>query len=223
MSMKFSQSARMRHFQFLLSLLFLVIALLPVGSAAAQNSSETPSAPQPQDSRKYDGALNVFAQISHSANGNSIRVDTTESIGGLASFRQPYRPWLGYEIDYGFTRYSESYNKTLGGRVTNDSHEITGAYLIQMRQPYYGLQAFATIGLGLMAFQPSPSHGYPTQLLPAFVYSLGVNHLVLSDHIGIRVQYRALKYKTPNFNQVLLDSHTLRTTMEPSIGVYYRF
>jgi hypothetical protein len=222
MSMTFSQSARLRHFQFFLSLLFLAIALVPAPTASAQDNS-TPSAPEPQVSRKYDAALSAFGQVTDSANGNSIRVDTTESWGGLASFRQPYRPWLGYEINYGFTRYSEIYNKSLGSRVTNNSNEFTAAYLVQMRQPYYGLQAFATIGLGLMIFQPSPNPGYPTQLLPAFVYSLGVNHPLLSDHIGIRVQYRAVKYKTPNFNQVLLDSHTLRTTMEPSIGVYYRF
>ena len=61
------------------------------------------------------------------------------------------------------------------------------------------------------------------QLLPAFTYSLGLNHNVLSDHIGIRVQYRYVKYKTPDFHQFLLDTQTLRRTMEPSIGVYYRF
>jgi hypothetical protein len=224
MSMMLSQSARMRHFLFLLSSVFLAISLLPAAAAAqASSSSNPPSAPQPQDSRKYDVALSGFGQITGSANGNSIRVDTTESIGGLASFRQYSPQWFGYEVDYGLTRYSEWYNKKLGGSVTNNSNELTGAMLAQSRQSFYGLQPFATVGLGLMAFQPSPSKGYPTQLLPAFVYSLGVNHLVMSDHIGIRVQYRALEYKTPNFNQVPLDSHTLRTTMEPSFGVYYRF
>ena len=76
-----------------------------------------------------------------------------------------------------------------------------------------------------MVFAPTSGggHGRSTQLLPAFVYSIGVNHLLLSDHIGIRVQYRALTYKTPNFNEVLLDTHTLRRTMEPSIGAYFRF
>jgi hypothetical protein len=50
-----------------------------------------------------------------------------------------------------------------------------------------------------------------------------LNRQLLGSHWGVRVQYRAIKYKTPNFNQVLLDSHTLRTTMEPSVGIYYHF
>ncbi len=61
--------------------------------------------------------LDAFYQVSASSNGNFIRMDTTESLGGLASFRQIYRPWLGYELDYGYTRYSEFYNKRLR-RVT---------------------------------------------------------------------------------------------------------
>ena len=63
----------------------------------------------------------------------------------------------------------------------------------------------------------------PVQLLPAFTYGLGLNHNVLSDHIGVRVQYRYVKYKAPDFHDFLLDTQTLRRTMEPSIGVYYRF
>ena len=41
------------------------------------------------------------------------------------------------------------------------------------------------------------------QLLPAFTYRLGLNHNVLSDHLGIRVQYRYVKYKSPDFHHFL--------------------
>ncbi len=40
---------------------------------------------------------------------------------------------------------------------------------------------------------------------------------------GCAVQLRGLKYKTPDFHQVSLDTHTLRTTLEPTLSVYYRF
>ena len=200
-------------------------ALLLPAIAAAQGVESIPSAPVPHDSRRFDAALSGFGQVSTNSDGNFIRVDTTESIGGLASFRQPYRSWAGYEINYGYTKFSESYNKALLTRVQDNVHEISAAYLLQSPTGYYGFQGFITVGTGMMIISPTSAggKGYSSQLLPLFVYSVGINHLVMSDHIGIRVQYRAEVYKTPNFNNVLLDSHTLRTTMDPTIGAYFRF
>ena len=110
---------------------------------------------------------------------------------------------LGYEANYDFTRYSESYNKGHLARVQNNVHEATLAYLVQGHTPY-GFQLFASIGGGFMVFDPTSKggDGMSAQLLPAFTYSLGLNHNVLSDHIGIRVQYRYVKYKTPEFPSV---------------------
>ncbi len=226
--MRFPCSSGVRHFCLLIgSLLSLAALLSPVNAQQTQSVPATPSAPQPEapaapNTFRFDAALTPFYQVSGAANGNFIRQDTTESLGGLASFRQTYRPWLGYELDYGFTRYSEFYNK--GFPVQHNTHELTGALLLQTPTPYYGLQLFVTLGTGLMVIAPTSAggNGQSTQLLPAFVYSVGVNHQV-TQHIGIRVQYRALDYKAPNFNNVLIDSHRLRTTMEPGAGVYYRF
>lgn len=200
--------------------LFLAALLFPV-AARAQNAS---AAPEAHDTRRYDVALSGFYQVTGASDGNFIREDTSESLGGLLSFRQPYRPFLGYEVNYGLTRFSEFYDKGVV-TVQDNVHEFSAAYLVQAPHPYYGLQPFATIGFGLLIFAPTrgAQSGFSPQFLPAFAYSLGVNRLILSRHIGIRVQYRALKYKTPNFNSVLLDTHQLRTTMEPSVGAYFRF
>jgi hypothetical protein len=222
--MRFQRSAGMRRPGLFLSSLLLTIVLLPPAIAAAQDRQSVPAAPTAQDTRRFDAALSGFAQISAATNGNSIREDTSESIGGLASFRQPYKPWLGYELNYGYTRYSEFYAKGVT-TVRNHVHEFTAAYLLQTPTGYYGFKPFLTFGTGIIVFAPTSAggHGRSSQTLPVFVYSLGFNHLVLSDHIGIRVQYRAVKYKTPSFNEVQLDSERLRTTMEPAIGAYFRF
>jgi hypothetical protein len=200
--------------------LFLAALLLPI-AARAQNAKADPEA---QDTRKYDVALSGFYQVTGASNGNFIREDTSESLGGLLSFRQPYKPLLGYEVNYGLTRFSEFYNKGVV-TVQNNVDEFSASYLVHAPSTYYGLQPFATIGFGIMIFAPTQGaqSGFSPQILPAFIYSLGVNRPILSRHIGIRVQYRALKYKTPNYNDVLLDTHQLRTTMEPSAGVYFRF
>jgi opacity protein-like surface antigen len=218
--MSFRRSAGMRpSYFFLTSLLLLSSALLSPLTAPAQ---ETQSAPA--NTLSYDVALSGFGQVTGASNGNNIVEDTSESMGGLLSFRGTHKPLLGFEANYDFTRYSEFYNKGLRGSVQNNVHELTLNYMVEAHTAY-GFQLFATIGGGIMVFDPTSKggNGKPAQLLPAFDYGLGLNHNVLSDHIGIRVQYRYVKYKTPNFHEFFLDTQTLRRTMEPSIGVYYRF
>jgi hypothetical protein len=197
---------------------------LSSSSSSSSSSKSLPSAPEPRDSLRFDAAVSGFAQITGATNGNSIREDTSESLGGLVSIRQPYRPWFGYEANVGYTRYSEFYNKGVT-TVQDNVTEFTAGYLLQAPKPvFYQLAPFVTLGGGLIVFSPTQGSksGVSPQFLPAFVYSLGVNRPV-THRIGLRVQYRALKYKTPNFNKNLLDTRRLRTTMEPSIGVYYRF
>jgi hypothetical protein len=222
-SMRFLRSAQIRFSFILFGSLFLLPALLAPALAVAQDQSSPSNEPGPQPPWKYDGALSAFYQVTGASNGNFIREDTTESIGGLGSFRRPYRPWFGYELSYGFTRYSESYNKGVA-RVQDNVHEFTAAYLLQAPL-FHGVAPFVTIGTGMVIFAPTSTGGggRSSQVLPVFVYSLGLNRPLLSDRLGIRLQYRSLRYKTPSFNNVLLDAHTLRTTMEPSIGIYYRF
>ena len=213
-----------RSFIFLILLLVFPILLPPALALAQDQSSSSNAAPAAPVPWKYDGALSAFYQVTGASNGNFIREDTTESVGGQLSFRRPYRPWLGYELNYGLTRYSESYNKNVV-RVQDNVHQLTAAYLLQAPLVKGVAAPFFTIGTGMMIFAPTQAggHGMSSQVLPVFVYSLGFNRPFLSDRLGIRVEYRSLKYKTPSFNNVLLDTHTLRSTMEPSIGVYYRF
>jgi hypothetical protein len=229
-SMKFLRSAPMRRSLAFFYMLFLLPILLPADalgqdqSSSSSSSASSKAGPAVASPFKYDAALSAFYQVTGESNGNFIREDTTESVGALASFRQPYRPWAGYEVNYGFTRFSESYNKGQIARVQDDVNEFTAAYLLQS-PVVHDVQPFFAIGGGVMVFAPTPSGGggRSPQLLPTFLYALGLNVPLLSDRLGVRVQYRALKYKTPSFNSTLLDSHTLRTTMEPSFGVYYRF
>lgn len=130
-------------------------------------------------------------------------------------------------MNYGDTSFSNIYNKKLVADVDGGMSEFSIAYLLQS-PTVYSVQPFVTLGPGLVVFSPKSSvspigiHA-SSQLLPAFVYGVGLNYPLFSTRFGLRLQYRGLKYKTPSYQQVLLDSHTLRSTMEPSFGVYYRF
>lgn len=176
---------------------------------------------------RFDAAGSFFAQITASSNGNNIREDTNQSYGGLVSLRQPYRPWLGWEVNYGLTSFPEFYRK--GVVTVHDMvHEITAAYLLQS-PPVMGFSPFLSLGTGMMIFSPRSATSVPgnpvpnsSQVLPAFLFTIGLNKPI-SERLGVRLQFRALHYKTPSFNDPLLDSKTLRTTVEPALGVYYRF
>jgi hypothetical protein len=227
-SLSFPRSARSWRSPYL-----LIASLMAVGfflSARLCPAQGTQAAPTvPEFKEKYDLGLGVFYQVTNASNGNSIREDTTESGGALLSFRQPYRPWVGYEANLGYTRFSEAYNKGIV-KVASGVTDLSFAYLLQS-PTVYGVQPFLTLGGGIIVFSPTgtvtdlnavtPPH-FSSQLLPEFVYGVGLNYPIL-NRLGARVQLRGLNYKTPTFHQESLDSHKLRTTLEPTFSVYYRF
>jgi hypothetical protein len=196
-----------------------------VASCQAQT---LPSAPESKE--KFDVGVGGFYQVTGAANGNFIRDDTTESGGALVSFRQPWRPWAGYEANVGYTKFYEAYNKGVV-KVESNVTDISFSYLFQS-PTIYGVQPYLSLGGGIIYF--SPINGTITnlikpiatnlnsQLSPEFVFNFGLNYPIFS-RLGVRGGLRGLKYKTPDFHQFAIDTKTLRTTLEPNISVYYRF
>jgi hypothetical protein len=220
----------------------LVLFLLATGVASAQTAPATQTSPassssdvqqaqvaqKPKDVDNRDVAVLGFGQDTSQTNGNSIRNGTTASGGGMLSFRQSPRWWAGYEVSYGYTKYTDTYYYATY-RVDHNSNELTLAYL--MKSPAYsGFHVFGTLGAGVIALQPSESGGTVTyfpgspasQTLPVFVYTIGVERRVTA-RLGVRIQYRSDVYKDPDFKEPALDTMHLRSTAEPGIGVYYHF
>jgi hypothetical protein len=223
------RSARTRQFPLFLSAFLIAVGVLPwTIPCYAQDTQAVPAAPEARE--RFDVGAGGYYQVTNASNGNSIREDTTESGGFLGSFRQPYRPWLGYEANLGYTKFYEAYNKGVA-KVESNVTDVSFSYLLQS-PVIYGVQPYLTLGGGVIVFAPIsgtltnvngtlPSK-LPSQLLPEFTYGLGLS-LPLFKRLGVRGGLRGLKYKTPDFHQVLLDTHTLRTTLEPTLSVYYRF
>ena len=146
-------------------------------------------------------------------------------MGTLATFRQSFHPWLGYEVNYSYTRFSERYT-TIPFGVQNNVQRghrcLSGA---RADIPFLGLQPFGAIGFGALIFLPTTVGGqkYPQQNRVPLLYEVGVNYPILTSHLGLRLQYRGLSYKTPDYNATLLTTGTRRTTSEPSVGAYLRF
>ena len=87
---------------------------------------------------KFDVGVAGLYQVTNDSNGNFIREDTTESGGALVSFRQPYRPWLGYEANLGYTKFYEAYNKGVV-KVESNVTDLSFSYLLQS-PAIYGVQ-----------------------------------------------------------------------------------
>jgi hypothetical protein len=178
-----------------------------------------------QTLKNLDGAVSVFGQSSGSSSGNGIQDNPTESMGALATFRQSFHPWLGYEVNYSYTRFTEKYS-TIPFGVQNNVHEVSVAYLLQgPTLPFLGLQPFGAVGTGVLIFLPTTVGGqkYSQQDRVPLLYEVGVNHPILTSHLGLRFQYRGLLYKTPDFNAALLTTNARRQTSELSLGAYFKF
>src|SRR6202453_4352317 len=225
----FPRSAGSRQYPYFLSAFLIAVSMLPWAAACHAQDTQTAQT-VPEIKEKYDLGLGGFYQVTHSSNGNFIREDTTESGGALVSFRQPYRPWLGYEANLSYTKFYEAYNKGVV-KVESNVTDFSFSYLLQS-PVIYGVQPYLTLGGGIIVFSPisgtltnlnqTVPSSLPSQLLPEFTYSFGLK-MPLFTRFGVNGGLRGLKYKTPDFHQVSIDTHTLRTTLQPNIGVYYRF
>jgi hypothetical protein len=198
------------------SLSFLV--LLPLIAGLANPATA-------QTLKNFEAAVSVFGQFTGNSNGNGVQDSPTDSMGGLATVRQSFHPWLGYEVNYSYTRYTERFS-TIPFGVQDNVHEVTGAYLVQGPTiPILGLQPFGAVGVGALIFLPTTVGGqkYTQQTRIPVLYEFGVNYPVITSHLGLRFQYRGLNYKTPDYNATLVTTGSRRTTSEPSVGAYFRF
>jgi opacity protein-like surface antigen len=196
---------------------FLFLILLFVTSARRPATAQT--------LKNLDGSINVLGQFSGNTSGNGVSDSPTNSLGALFSVRQSFHPWLGYEVNYSYTRFSERYN-TLPFAVQSNVHEASGAYLVQAPTlPILGLQPFGAVGVGGLIFLPTTVGGqkYNQQWRVPFLYEIGVNYPILTSHLGLRFQYRGLIYKTPDFNSSQITTNAKRQTSEPTVGAFFRF
>ena len=176
-----------------------------------------------QQIKNMDGSLSVIGTFTSSTSGNGISDSPSRTLGALAQFRQVFRPWLGYEVNYSYARYAEFFSN-LPFSVQNNVHEVTVAYFVHA-PTILGMQPFAAAGLGTMVFLPTTTGGqyYPQQFRLPLLYEFGLNHPLFTSHLGVRLQIRGLDYKTPNFGSQRITINARRQTLEPAVGVYVHF
>ncbi|QMV18750.1 hypothetical protein GOB94_08685 [Granulicella sp. 5B5] len=214
-------------------------------------SSEAPAPSLPPASALIAGphvetslSLGVFPQLTATritAPSNGVSTESlTPSAGVLGTFRQSFKPWLGYAVNMGYTRASEHYTDNAGtgsaGTASNVSipanvYEFSASYVTE-KHITPRLTAFADVGGGMIVFLPVhrgadainfvPSRAYVpfTNYRPAGVAGVGFDYR-LNRHLGMRAEYRGQLYKYADYGNALPRNYTV--TSEPTLSLTYNF
>jgi hypothetical protein len=216
------------------SVLFCLL-LTAVGSTAKAQTSQ-PTALDRQLSRIDLGvtAVGVFNKGSNGVavvNGKPntpVNLSPGNTAGAVVTLRYTVKPWVGFEGNYGYARYTDTFTpfgSQPNGGVQQNASEYTLGYVAHAKKEYFGLTPFASGGAGTMVFRPTPGGGLalPEQARAVYYFSVGAETTVFSPHFGIRLQYRQLFFKAPDFltNYLTIQQHT--TTYEPGFGFFLRF
>jgi opacity protein-like surface antigen len=166
---------------------------------------------------------------------------TSLSAGVLGTFHQQFKPWLGYNANLGYTRFTENYSSGSAfssktprfpsesdlyqGSIGTNMYETTIAAVAQGPRNNR-LSTFGQFGGGGLWFLPNTHpEAYSKQVRPAMLFGAGINYK-LSDHLGIRAEYRGLFYKSPDFAvslNIAPVSKMFTVTSEPTVSVTYTF
>jgi opacity protein-like surface antigen len=184
---------------------------------------------------RQDVTLSVLGNFPFQSSGGNVTIDGTNSAGGAASYRLYFKTHSAIELGYGFTRgtfyYLEDESSVHGGIISlnqgSTMHELTAAYLYHF-WPDRRLQPFAEVGGGSVIFKPTGGStsntlfGAVTQARGAYLYGGGLDYHVTGP-FALRLEYRMLNFKAPDFFGAGLTTHSWMRTSSPQIGVAYKF
>jgi outer membrane immunogenic protein len=175
-----------------------------------------------QEDGRSEVAVQAFGSFVKSTTNNGVQQSATNSGGVLASYRYFFTNTSGVEVNYGYSRNTQSYGLTDGPLgVKSDQHEFTAAYVY--RHPLRRFTPFVEAGVGALLFDPTDTPSASTQSRAAFVYGGGAD-FKLTKRVFVRAEYRGLIYNSPTFDLAsAVGNDRVTHRAEPSIGFGYRF
>jgi opacity protein-like surface antigen len=162
------------------------------------------------------------------SDNNGVIQHSTDSGGLLVSYRNLFSRWFGADLSYGYTRDTQlNFTPVGASRVQSDVHQTTAALVAHTPGRVFGFRPFALAGAGALTFSPVNNFGgiaigADTQAKAAFVYGGGADYDI-NDHFALRLEYRGLVFKRPDFGMNLLNSDAVTHTAQPSAGFVFRF
>lgn len=163
------------------------------------------------------------------SSGNNTIQRATDTGGFLAGYRYRLNRWLSAEAVYGYDRDTQKYFVPSGTfRIQSNIHQATGGFVVNL--PFLTKSKFSPYVLaegGTLVFDPTGNQfgsvaGSQTQARGVFVYGGGINYPILK-HVSLRAEYRGLLYSAPDFGFSSTSTNSITHTVQPSVGLAFRF
>ena len=162
--------------------------------------------------------------------GVNIGLSPSKTLGALVTLRFTKSAYVGAELNYEYARYSENFSNLVGSIITNPTiqtkaSEFTIGYVAHFPTKIFGVSPFAVAGGGLMKFTPTSAGGlgYSAQGRPIYYVGGGAEAPIFGPHFGVRVQYRQVFFKAPDFFENYFTTGKRTSTAEPGVGFYLHF
>jgi opacity protein-like surface antigen len=241
---------------------FAVLLLLPCFGKLALAQEKPASAADGKFTPSLDVSLGLDAELTgarmptttiSASNGTGytqVTQGASPAAGVFGTLHQSFTPWLGYNVNFGYTRFSENYSNGQESVPTSTSTLPTSSSFIRgsVRTNMYDLtiasviegprtrrfNTFVQVGGGGLFFEPINSKiGATQETRPALLFGAGAN-FKLTRKLSLRAEYRGFLYKSPDFgiqditpgltatNQFPM-TRLFTVTSSPAVSLVYRF
>jgi opacity protein-like surface antigen len=225
--------------KFILAFVFSMgISILSGSVARAQDQpqagqpSQAKTAKRPYAFRETDIGGSIYNAFTSASTGTGVQQTPSNAIGGLFELRHIQRPLVGYEISFGYNSANAKFTPTPPpscGYACNAPPQSLASkgYLVGLdwifSRKFGRLRPFAVGGIGFFIDEPNNSV-YPINdvVRITWTYGGGVDW-ALSDHFGLRAQYRGNVYSAPNLAVTFPATGKLTSMNQPMGGVFYTF
>jgi hypothetical protein len=143
----------------------------------------------------------------------------------LGELRYVAKPYVGFEFNYGYGRYTENYS-VAPFQIQTRANEYTLGYIALPPHQFFGLQPYLGAGAGTQGFTPTKGggQGAQEQARATYYYTVGLQKDIEdAHHFGVRVGFRELFFLDPDFGQNYLTILKHANTYEPQAGFYLRY
>lgn len=185
-----------------------------------------------QEDYRNSVTVSATGAFQQDSNGKGVKQSSQDAPGVLFNYRYFFTPHQGVEVNYGFTRFDQSFAPTTstlltsGSLITANTHEANASYVFRL--PFgHRISPFASAGVGALVFSPNNSFtlnnvSASTYATPDFVYSVG-GDLALSRRISLRLGYRGHVFNAPDFGISALSTGSVAHMAEPFGGLSFHF
>jgi opacity protein-like surface antigen len=175
----------------------------------------------------------------HDTSTQFVTESLSPSAGLFATFRQSFKPWLGYSVNFGYTRATYRYTSgapvpftgiTGENFIPNDVYETSISYIAQKHltgrialfgEAGAGAMSFASINRDIRSTPGATALTYRSNnFRPEGIAGVGLDYR-LAHGLSLRAEYRGLFIKYPDYGSGVTRLATV--TSEPVLSVTYNF